>query len=126
LSPRVFFGNTPASFGDTLTTTITAAKAFTYLVRIPSWVTKGTISVNGGPAEAVAPGENGLHAVSVGAGTTALVLEFPSEIRIGILLAPAFFLLLSNVEIPESRPHGSIAIHRGPLNYAFDSTRPSL
>ncbi|KAJ7935218.1 hypothetical protein B0H13DRAFT_1700191 [Mycena leptocephala] len=92
-------------FGDTLTTTITAAKAFTYLVRIPSWVTKGTISVNGGPAEAVAPDENGLHAVSVGAGTTALVLEFPSEIRI------------------ESRPHGSIAIHRGPLNYAFDIPR---
>ncbi|KAJ6593366.1 hypothetical protein B0H19DRAFT_18636 [Mycena capillaripes] len=92
-------------FGDTLTTTITATKAFTYFVRIPSWVTKGTISVNGVAAEGVAPGENGLHAVSVGAGTTTLVLELPSEIR------------------TESRPHGSIAIHRGPLNYAFDIPR---
>ncbi|KAJ7503065.1 hypothetical protein B0H11DRAFT_1987655 [Mycena galericulata] len=92
-------------FGDTLTTTISAAKAFTYLVRIPSWVTKGTISVNGGPSEAVAPGENGLHAVAVRAGTTTLVLKIPSEIR------------------TESRPHGSIAIHRGPLNYAFDIPR---
>ncbi|KAJ7742166.1 hypothetical protein DFH07DRAFT_964682 [Mycena maculata] len=92
-------------FGDTLTTTISAAKAFTYLVRIPSWVTEGTLSVNGGPAEAVAPGENGLHAVAVGAGTTMLLLELPSDIR------------------TESRPHGSIAIHRGPLHYAFDIPR---
>ncbi|KAJ7701985.1 hypothetical protein B0H16DRAFT_750843 [Mycena metata] len=92
-------------FGDTLTTTITASKAFTYLVRIPSWVVEGTISVNGGMAEAVKPGVNGLHAVSVGAGTTTLVLEVPAEIRI------------------ENRPHGSIAVHRGPLNYAFDIPR---
>ncbi|KAJ6491750.1 hypothetical protein C8R47DRAFT_1214544 [Mycena vitilis] len=92
-------------FGDTLTTTITATKAFTYLVRIPSWVTKGTISVNGAPPEDVAPNHNGLHAVAVGAGSTTLVLELPSAIR------------------TESRPHGSIAIHRGPFNYAFDIPR---
>ncbi|KAJ7032795.1 hypothetical protein C8F04DRAFT_1106569 [Mycena alexandri] len=92
-------------FEDTLTTTITASEAFTYLVRIPSWVTEGTISINGGKAEAVKRGENGLHAVSVGAGTTTLVLEVPAEIRV------------------ENRPHGSIAVHRGPLNYAFDIPR---
>ncbi|KAJ7876089.1 hypothetical protein B0H14DRAFT_2714547 [Mycena olivaceomarginata] len=101
----VLASSTSAIFGDTLTTTITATGAFTYFVRIPSWVTDGTISVNGGPAKAVAPGKNGLHAVAVSAGTTTLVLELPSEIRI------------------ENRPHGSIAVHRGPLNYAFDIPR---
>jgi hypothetical protein len=52
-------------------------------MRIPSWVANGTLSVNDGPAEAVAPGENGLHAVAVGAGMTTLELELPSEIRLG-------------------------------------------
>ena len=69
-------------FSDTLTTTITAAKAFTYHVRIPSWVTKGTISVNGGAASPVSP-SNGLHAVSVKAGTTRITLDLPSDITIG-------------------------------------------
>ncbi|KAJ6589974.1 hypothetical protein DFH09DRAFT_1425522 [Mycena vulgaris] len=89
-------------FGDTLTTTISAAKAFTYLVRIPSWVTKGTISCQRRTLRrAVTPNENGLHAVAVGAGTTTLL----------------------HIATPENRPHGSIAIHRGPLNYAFDIPR---
>ncbi|KAK7057653.1 phosphoribosyltransferase-like protein [Favolaschia claudopus] len=92
-------------FGDVLTTRISATNAFTYFVRIPSWITGGTVSVNDGPAEPVKPNENGLHPVAVGAGFTKLVLELPAEIRI------------------ETRPHGSIAIHRGPLNYALDIPR---
>nr|GAT56206.1 predicted protein [Mycena chlorophos] len=91
-------------FGDTLTTTITATKPFTYFVRIPSWITKGTISVNGGPQVAVQP-MNGLHAVPVNSGKTTLVFDLPADIRL------------------ESRPHGSIAVHRGVLNYAFDIPR---
>ncbi|KAI0796217.1 hypothetical protein C8Q75DRAFT_711525 [Abortiporus biennis] len=91
-------------FSDTLTTTIQATKAFTYYVRIPSWVSKGTISVNGGRASSVSP-INGLHAVKVPAGTTKLVLNIPADITI------------------ETRPHGSIAVHRGPLHYAFDIPR---
>lgn len=76
-------------FGDTLTTTIRAAKPFTYQVRIPSWVSKGTIAINGGAAHAVAP-SNGLHAVSVPAGTTKLVLNLPADITTGAanLLSP--------------------------------------
>ncbi|PIL25174.1 hypothetical protein GSI_13063 [Ganoderma sinense ZZ0214-1] len=93
-------------FSDTLTTTIKATKAFTYYVRIPSWVTNGTISVNGGPSRPVSP-TNGLHAVSVHAGTTEFTLDLPSEITI------------------EERPHGSVAVHRGPLHYAFDISRSS-
>ena len=69
-------------FGDTLTTTIHADKAFTYFVRIPAWVSKGTISVNGARARAVSP-SNGLHAVSVKAGTTKIVLNLPADITIG-------------------------------------------
>ncbi|KAH7910483.1 hypothetical protein BJ138DRAFT_100732 [Hygrophoropsis aurantiaca] len=91
-------------FSDTLTTTITADKAFTYYVRIPSWVSKGTIAINGGAEVPVAP-NNGLHAVQVGAGTTTLVLNVPPEITL------------------ESRPENSIAVHRGPLHYAFDISR---
>ncbi|KAF4613200.1 hypothetical protein D9613_011183 [Agrocybe pediades] len=96
--------DTQYPFSDTLTTTITAAKAFTYYVRIPSWVVGGTISINGATAKAVNP-SNGLQAVSVGAGTTKFVLNLPAPIT------------------TESRPHGSIAVHRGPLHYAFDIAR---
>ncbi|KAH0578498.1 hypothetical protein H2248_003640 [Termitomyces sp. 'cryptogamus'] len=91
-------------FSDTLNTTITATSAFTYYVRIPSWVINGTISINGRAAEALSP-SNGLQAVAAAAGTTTFVLNLPAEIT------------------TESRPHGSIAVHRGPLHYAFDIAR---
>lgn len=70
-------------FSDTLTTTITATNAFTYYVRIPSWVSGGTIAINGGQATAVSP-NNGLHAVSVPAGTTKFVLNLPAKITTGM------------------------------------------
>ncbi|KAI0358002.1 hypothetical protein OH77DRAFT_1580683 [Trametes cingulata] len=91
-------------FGDTLTTTIRADRPFTYHVRIPSWVSKGTIAINGGAARAVSP-SNGLQAVSVKAGTTKFTLNLPADITI------------------ESRPNNSIAVHRGPLHYAYDIAR---
>ena len=94
--------NTLYPFSDTLTTTITATKAFTYYVRIPNWVVGGTISINGAAAKALAP-SNGLQAVTVNAGRSSFVLDLPANIT------------------TESRPHGSIAVHRGPLHYAFDS-----
>ncbi|KAH9474823.1 hypothetical protein JR316_0013289 [Psilocybe cubensis] len=96
--------DTQYPFSDTLTTTLTASKAFTYYVRIPSWVVGGTISINGGSAQPVSP-VNGLQAVSAAAGTTKFVLNLPAPIT------------------TESRPHGSIAVHRGPLHYAFDIAR---
>ncbi|KAF9011853.1 hypothetical protein BDQ17DRAFT_792870 [Cyathus striatus] len=88
-------------FSDTLTTTITASKSFTYFVRIPGWVSGGTIAVNNGHAQPVRP-VSGLHAVSINAGTTKFTLNLPAPITI------------------ESRPHGSVAVHRGPLHYALD------
>ncbi|KAF5343072.1 hypothetical protein D9758_011159 [Tetrapyrgos nigripes] len=94
-------------FSDTLTTTITATQDFTYFVRIPSWVKDGTISMNGGEAQALSPDPKGLQAVQISAGTTKFVLELPAEIT------------------TESRPHGSVALHRGPLHYAFDIPRNS-
>ncbi|KAJ7577524.1 hypothetical protein C8J56DRAFT_970986 [Mycena floridula] len=93
-------------FSDVLTTTITATKAFTYFVRIPSWVTAGTISINGAAAKALSP-SNGLQAVTISAGTTSFVLNLPAAIT------------------TESRPHGAIAVQRGPLHYAFDIPRSS-
>ncbi|EIW84902.1 hypothetical protein CONPUDRAFT_117150 [Coniophora puteana RWD-64-598 SS2] len=91
-------------FADTLTTTITADKAFTFYVRVPSWVSGGTFATNGGAAQPLAP-SNGLQAVQAGAGTTTLDLVYTPEIT------------------TEDRPAGSIAVHRGPLHYAYDIAR---
>ncbi|KAK0186298.1 hypothetical protein F5146DRAFT_1065341 [Armillaria mellea] len=95
--------DTQYPFSDTLVTTITAMEAFTYFVRIPRWVIEGTISINGGAPKALTPNKNGLQPVDISVGTTEFSLELPTDITI------------------ENRPHGSIAVHRGPLNYAFDS-----
>lgn len=114
--------NTNYPFSDTLTTTITAAKAFTYYVRIPSWVVGGTIAVNGAKAVAVAP-KNGLQAVSAKAGTTTFVLNLPAPITIGtfrfLSVSPKGAGSDERTRIPENRLHGSVAIHRGPLHYAY-------
>ncbi|KAK1236555.1 hypothetical protein PQX77_000201 [Marasmius sp. AFHP31] len=91
-------------FGDVLNYNISATKEFDFYIRIPSWVSGGSISVDYGPEEDLSP-VNGLQKVSIKAGKTSLELRVPSEITI------------------ENRPHGSIAIHRGPLNYAFDIHR---
>ena len=69
-------------FSDTLTTTINAEKAFTYYVRIPSWVTNGTININEGGTQALSP-KNGLQAIQLGAGATKFVLNLPAEITTG-------------------------------------------
>ncbi|CDO69653.1 hypothetical protein BN946_scf184851.g41 [Trametes cinnabarina] len=68
-------------FSDSLATTITAEKPFTYYVRIPSWVP---------------PEHQFLHI----------------DLLLMVVRASA-----------ESRPHSSIAVHRGPLHYAFDIAR---
>lgn len=74
-------------FSDTLTTTINAEKAFTYYVRIPSWVSAGTIAINSGVPRPVSP-SNGLHAVKVPAGTTKFTLDLPADITIGASTVP--------------------------------------
>lgn len=104
-------------FSDTLTTAITANKAFTYYVRIPSWVTAGTISVNGGKATAVEP-VNGLHSISVPSGKTTLTLNLPAAITVGMPLLE-HLVEVGTYRVAESRPQGSIAVHRGPLHYAY-------
>ncbi|KAJ3821652.1 hypothetical protein F5880DRAFT_1721306 [Lentinula raphanica] len=93
-------------FGDTLHTTINAAKPFTYSVRVPSWVTDGFIRFSGGKQRQLAPdSESGLIQIEVGAGLTSFVMHVPARISI------------------ERRLHGSVAVHRGPLNYALDIPR---
>ncbi|KAG6829923.1 hypothetical protein H0H92_002946 [Tricholoma furcatifolium] len=108
---------------DTLTTTITATSAFTYYVRIPGWVVNGTIAINGGAAQALSPNSNGLQTVSVGAGTTTFILDLPAEITTGEYACLSIEINLRILDVTESRPHGSIAVHRGSLHYAFDISR---
>lgn len=74
--------DTQYPFSDVLTTTVKATKAFTYYVRIPSWVVGGTIAMNSGSATAVNP-VNGLQAVSIPAGTTKFVLNLPAPVTTG-------------------------------------------
>ncbi|KAK0450414.1 uncharacterized protein EV420DRAFT_753695 [Desarmillaria tabescens] len=88
-------------FGDTLSYTVTASRRFTFYVRIPSWVVGGTIATNGGSTKPVSP-SNGLFAINIPSGTTKFVLNLPAEIT------------------TESRLHGAVALHRGPLHYALD------
>ncbi|PAV17963.1 hypothetical protein PNOK_0644900 [Pyrrhoderma noxium] len=92
-------------FSDTVITTVSADKAFTYYVRIPSWTTDATISLNGEKTKSIIAGSNGLSAIDLPAGKSSFVLNLPAEITI------------------ENRPNNSIAVHRGPLNYAFDIPR---
>ncbi|TCD71795.1 hypothetical protein EIP91_003138 [Steccherinum ochraceum] len=95
-------------FSDTVSTTVQADQAFTYYVRVPSWVSGGNFTVNGAEAKAFSPDQGtGLQAIPVSAGTTTISMNFPAEITI------------------EQRPHGSVAVHRGPLHYAFDIPRDS-
>ncbi|KAJ3847972.1 hypothetical protein EV368DRAFT_76450 [Lentinula lateritia] len=93
-------------FGDMLNITILAVKPFTYYIRVPNWVVGGSMLLDDGQQMELAPdSETGLMQRVVGGGMTNIVLYYPAEITI------------------EKRLHSSVAVHRGPLNYAFDIPR---
>ncbi|KAF9062646.1 hypothetical protein BDP27DRAFT_1385106 [Rhodocollybia butyracea] len=96
-----FKTSTTLAGGNPVTVTVNTIYPFS-----DSWVVNGTISINSGSPTPVSP-TNGLQAVQAKAGTTVFTLNLPAEIT------------------TESRPHGSIAVHRGPLHYAFDIPRSS-
>ncbi|KAG7095929.1 hypothetical protein E1B28_006612 [Marasmius oreades] len=111
-------------FGDILNYQIRAEKDFTFYVRIPSWVSGGSLSVNGDAKQRFSPNENGLQKVDLKKGATTLVLEVPAEITVGMYprLSSSPNVVV-DCQMAEYRPHGSVALHRGPLNYAFDIAR---
>ncbi|KAG9086116.1 hypothetical protein FRC06_003268, partial [Ceratobasidium sp. 370] len=96
-------------FSDNIKTTVTTNKAFTFNIRVPTWVnSKASIKVGGAAPKAFAPDSaTRLQNVSIPAGTTIISLVLSADIT------------------TEERPHGSIAIHRGPFNYALDLPRTS-
>lgn len=70
-------------FSDTLSTTIAATQAFTYYVRIPSWVVGGTIAVGDGETKVLTPSD-GLQAVFISVGMTRLSSTFPrASLQVG-------------------------------------------
>ncbi|KAG8747097.1 hypothetical protein FRC10_002513 [Ceratobasidium sp. 414] len=96
-------------FSDNIKTTVTTNKAFTFNIRVPTWVnSKASIKVGGAAPKALTPNSTTrLQKVSIPAGTTVISLVLSADIT------------------TEERPHGSIAIHRGPFNYALDLPRTS-
>ncbi|KAG8703304.1 hypothetical protein FRC09_004234 [Ceratobasidium sp. 395] len=96
-------------FADNIKTTVTTDKAFDFYIRVPSWVnSKATIQVGSAATTAFSPDSTTrLQKVSIPVGTTVISTVLSADIT------------------TESRPHGSIAIHRGPFNYAFDIPRKS-
>ncbi|OJT02398.1 hypothetical protein TRAPUB_7051 [Trametes pubescens] len=84
---------------------IVAQKAFVYYVRIPTWSTGATISVNGSDPYPCTP-VDGLHVIRVEPGTTNFTLNLPL-----------------NIVADDLRP-GRVAVSRGPVLYAFDEWYP--
>lgn len=68
-------------FSDTLVYTVTATKAFTFAIRIPSWSVNGSVTSVGG-SSALAP-IDGLHSIAIPSGTTVFQLNLPAEIIVG-------------------------------------------
>ncbi|KAF9256088.1 hypothetical protein L218DRAFT_1028235 [Marasmius fiardii PR-910] len=100
--------DTAYPFSDELNVTINASRPYTHYIRVPGWVVNGSYVINGGDPQLVSPGSDGiegLQAIEVPSGSTSIALRLPAEIE------------------QESRPHGSVAIHRGPLHYAYDIPR---
>ncbi|KAF5377925.1 hypothetical protein D9615_006767 [Tricholomella constricta] len=116
LGPTTFSGTLGASnpvkvtvdslypFGSTLTYTITATRAFTFNIRIPTWAQNSlsTISVNGAKGSVLQPNSASLQTVQVSAGTTTIQVFLNAPLQI------------------ESRLNGAVAITRGALNYAVE------
>ncbi|CAE6403525.1 unnamed protein product [Rhizoctonia solani] len=96
-------------FSDNVKTTITTNKPFDFYIRVPTWVNKqATIKIGNAAAKAFSrDSTTQLQKVSVKAGTTVISLVLSADITV------------------ESRPLGSIAIHRGPFNYALDIPKSS-
>ncbi|CAE6478193.1 unnamed protein product [Rhizoctonia solani] len=96
-------------FSDNVKITINTNKAFDYNIRIPTWVNKqASIKVGNAAAKAFTPDSTTkLQKVSVKSGTTVISLVLSADVTI------------------ENRPQGSVAIHRGPFNYALDIPRKS-
>lgn len=96
-------------FSDNVKTTIITDKAFTFYIRVPTWINKqASIKVGSAAATAFTPdATTKLQKVSVPAGTTIISLVLSADITV------------------ENRLHGSVAIHRGPFNYALDLPKTS-
>ncbi|KAF8074091.1 hypothetical protein FPV67DRAFT_786999 [Lyophyllum atratum] len=93
-------------FGSTLTYTISATRAFTFGIRVPSWAQNplSTISVNNAKPSVLQPNAASLQTVQIAAGTTTLRVFLNAPLQI------------------ETRSNGAVAVTRGALNYALEIT----
>ncbi|KAJ7631929.1 hypothetical protein DFH06DRAFT_1223303 [Mycena polygramma] len=92
-------------FGNTLTYTISATKAFSFKIRVPTWAqnsTASTIAVNGARATTLSTDTMSLHTVAVKPGKTVLNVNLHAPLEV------------------EVRTNGAVAITRGALNFAVE------
>ncbi|KAF9459203.1 hypothetical protein BDZ94DRAFT_1199867 [Collybia nuda] len=96
-------------FGSTLSYSITAARAFSFNIRVPGWARSplSTIAVGRGNASPLAPNASGFHVVQIPAGTTTLRVSLNMPLQV------------------ETRTNGAVAITRGALNYAVEISHNS-
>ncbi|KAF5385626.1 hypothetical protein D9757_005544 [Collybiopsis confluens] len=98
--------NTLYPFGTTLDYTISATKRFEFQIRVPDWAQSklSTVSVGGSKPTSLEPDSHDLHTVNISPGTTKVQLSLDAQLKV----------------IP--RFNGSVAITKGPLNYALEVT----
>ncbi|KAJ3813548.1 hypothetical protein F5876DRAFT_63075 [Lentinula aff. lateritia] len=105
LGPSTYTG-TLAGSNNVVDYTISALKSFDFHIRVPDWalINSSTIRIAGSEAISLEPDSMNLHTITVSPGVTKLQLFLDDQIEV----------------IP--RYNGSVAITKGPLNYALEIT----
>ncbi|KAJ3889835.1 hypothetical protein GG344DRAFT_66775 [Lentinula edodes] len=105
LGPSTYTG-TLAGSNNVTDYTISASKSFDFHIRVPDWAlsNSSTISIAGSEPIQLKPDSMNLHTITVSPGVTKLQLFLDDQIQV----------------IP--RYNGSVAITKGPLNYALEIT----
>jgi hypothetical protein len=101
-------------FGDSVTVRVRATEAVAVNVRVPTWATKATVSLNGLGHK---PAESGAyHSMVCEAGETVLVLELNPDIVVERHWGASEDLQEGSVLIPQTN---GVAVTRGPLLFAL-------
>jgi hypothetical protein len=95
--------DTAYPFGTTLTYSVSAASAFDFFIRVPSWSASTSVAVNGAQAQqASADATSGLVQISLPAGQSTIVFSVSAAVR------------------TEARQNGAVSVYVGNVLYGLD------